>query len=166
VELAFRVSRAPIIGVSGTNGKTTTTGMLAAALAEAGFRTAAAGNIGRPLVDAAVEDLEVIVAELSSFQLRHIVAFRAPVGVLLNAADDHLDWHGTFDAYLAAKARLFENQIAEDVAVHLDDEPCTRAVARTRARRVPFAVDRVPDGGAGEADGWIVVPEGPVVETA
>src|SRR5207247_8214083 len=70
------------------------------------------------------------------------------------------------DAYLAAKARLFENQIAEDVAVHLDDEPCTRAVARTPARRVPFAVDRVPDGGAGVADGWIVVPEGPVVEAA
>ncbi len=164
VELAYRLARAPIIGVTGTNGKTTATGMLAAGLSGAGFRAAAAGNIGRPLVDAAVEDLQVIVAELSSFQLRHIVAFRAPVGVILNAAADHLDWHGSFDAYLASKARLFENQTEADVAVHLDDEPCGRAVAGTPARRVPFAVDRVPDGGAGVDDGWITVPEGRVVD--
>ena len=164
VELAYRLSRAPIIGVTGTNGKTTTTGMLAAGLSGAGFRAAAAGNIGRPLVDAAVEDLQVIVAELSSFQLRHIVAFRAPVGVLLNAADDHLDWHGSFDAYLGAKARLFENQTSSDVAVHLDDEPCARAVAGSSARRVPFATDHVPDRGAGVAGGWITVPEGRVVD--
>lgn len=164
VELAYRLARVPIIGVTGTNGKTTTVGMLAAGLSGAGVRAAAAGNIGRPLVDAAVEDLQVIVAELSSFQLRHIVAFRAPVGVLLNAADDHLDWHGSFDAYLAAKGRLFENQTAEDVAVHLDDEPCARAVAASPARRVPFAVDRVPERGAGVTDGWVTVPEGRVVE--
>jgi UDP-N-acetylmuramoylalanine--D-glutamate ligase len=166
VELAYRMARAPIIGVTGTNGKTTTTGMLAGALTEAGYRATAAGNIGRPLVDAAVEDLQVIVAELSSFQLRHIVGFRAPVGVLLNVADDHLDWHGSFDAYLAAKARLFENQTEDDVAVHLDNEPCRRAVAGARSRRVPFAADRLPAGGAGVDGGWITVPEGRVAEAS
>ena len=135
VELAFRLSRAPILGITGTNGKTTTTQMLAAALAAGGIRTAAAGNIGRPLVDAAVEDHDAIVAELSSFQLRHVVSFATPVGVLLNVADDHLDWHGTFDAYLAAKARVFERQSEHDSAIHLDDERCARGGGDTRDGR-------------------------------
>jgi len=163
VELAYRLARAPILGVTGTNGKTTTTRMLAEALAEAGFRSAAAGNIGRPLIDAVVEEHDVVVAELSSFQLHHIVSFRAPVGALLNIAADHLDWHGGFDSYVAAKARLFENQGADDVAVYHDDAVCSGAAA-TRGRRVAFHESVVPSGGAGVADGWIVVPEGRVVE--
>jgi len=166
VELAYRLASAPILGVTGTNGKTTTTRMLADALAAAGLRAAAAGNIGRPLIDAAVEDHDVIVAELSSFQLRHIVTFRAPVGILLNVAPDHLDWHGTFDDYVAAKARLLENQRAEDVAVHHDDETCARAAA-TKGKRLAFDVGTLPAGGAGvDASGWIVVPEGRVVEAS
>jgi len=164
VELAFRLARVPIIGVTGTNGKTTTTRMLAGALTAAGIRAVAAGNIGRPLIDAVVEDHEVVVAELSSFQLRHIAAFRAPVGVLLNAAPDHLDWHGTFEDYLAAKARLFENQLADDVAIHHDDETCASAAGGSAGRRVPFTASSVPAGGAGVGeDGWIVVPQGRVV---
>ena len=163
VELAFRLAGAPILGVTGTNGKTTTTRMLAEALAEAGFSAAAAGNIGRPLIDAVVEPYDVVVAELSSFQLRHIASFRAPVGVLLNVAADHLDWHGDFDAYVAAKARLFENQRPVDVAVYHDDEVCERAAA-TPGRRVAFHEHALPAGGAGVTDGWIVVPEGRVVE--
>ena len=166
VELAYRLGTPPIIGVTGTNGKTTTTRMLADALVAAGIRAVAAGNIGRPLVDAAVEDHQVIVAELSSFQLRHIVSFRAVVGVLLNVADDHLDWHGTFDAYVAAKARLFENQRAGDVAVHLADDACTRAAAGSPGRRIGFSIDGRPAGGAGVEDGWIVVPEGRVIEVS
>ena len=167
IELAFRVARAPIVGVTGTNGKTTTTRMLSAALSAAGIRAAAAGNIGRPLVDAAVEDHDVVVAELSSFQLRHVVAFRAAVGILLNAAPDHLDWHGSFEQYLAAKARLFENQAPGDVAVHLDDAICAGAAASSRGRRVPFRADAVPSGGAGvDGAGWIVVPEGRVVHAS
>jgi len=165
VELAFRLARAPILGVTGTNGKTTTTRMLAEALAEAGFDATAAGNIGRPLVDAAAEGHDVVVAELSSFQLRHIVSFRAPVGVLLNIAADHLDWHGDFDAYVAAKARLFANHRQDDVAVYHDDEVCARAAA-TQGRGVAFDGSTLPAGGAGLSDGWIVVPEGRVVEVS
>ena len=164
VELAFRLARAPIIGITGTNGKTTTTQMLAAALIEAGVRTAAAGNIGWPLVDAAVEGRhEVIVAELSSFQLRHVVSFATPVGVLLNIAADHLDWHGNFDAYLAAKARLFERQRPEEFAIHHDDEHCARAADGSGGTLVPFSAGPPPPGGAGVLDGTIVVPRGAVV---
>ena len=167
IELAFRLARAPILGVTGTNGKTTVTRMVASALTEAGYRAAAAGNIGVPLTDAAVGDHEVIVAELSSFQLRNIVAFRAPVGVILNVADDHLDWHGDFERYLAAKARLFENQGTEDVAIHHDDDTSARAASGAPGRRVPFSSDSVPTSGAGvDRDGWIVVPEGRVCEAA
>ena len=166
VELAFRIADAPILGITGTNGKTTTTAMLAAALAEAGFRTIAAGNIGFPLVDAAAEPHDVVVAELSSFQLRHIVSFRTPVAVLLNVADDHIDWHGTFDDYLRAKARIFERQTTEDSAVHHDDERCARAAATTDATRIPFSAGTPPDGGAGVRNGRIVVPGGDVVDVA
>jgi len=167
VELAFRLAGAPIIGVTGTNGKTTATGMIAAALTASGYRAAAAGNIGRPLVDAAVEDHGVIVAELSSFQLRHIVSFRAPIGVVLNVAEDHLDWHGTFERYLGAKARLFSNQRSGDVAIHHDDPASARAAAAAVGRRVPFSATTLPDGGAGvDRDGFIVVPEGRVTDAA
>ena len=166
VELAFRLATAPILGITGTNGKTTTTGMLAATLAEAGVRAAAAGNIGFPLVDAAVEGHEVIVAELSSFQLRHIVSFRTPVGVLLNVADDHLDWHGTFDAYVAAKARLFERQTVEDFAIHHADDVSARAAAGSNGTLVPFSVGVPAAGGAGVREGKIVVPQGDVVYAA
>jgi UDP-N-acetylmuramoylalanine--D-glutamate ligase len=167
IELAFRLSSVPILGVTGTNGKTTATKMIADALGAAGFRVAAAGNIGRPLTDAAVEDHEVIVAELSSFQLRHIVSFRAPVGVVLNVAEDHLDWHGDFERYLAAKARLFENQLPGDVAIHHDDPDATRVVAGSAGRRVAFSAGAAPENGAGvDAHGVIVVPEGPVMKAA
>jgi UDP-N-acetylmuramoylalanine--D-glutamate ligase len=134
--------------------------MLAAALGGAGVRCVAAGNIGYPLVDAAADDHEAIVAELSSFQLRNIDAFRARVAVLLNVAEDHLDWHGSFEAYGSAKARIFENQGPEDAAVYHRD--CTRWVAGG-ARRVPFSEEPVEPGGAGVDRGWIVVPEGRVV---
>jgi UDP-N-acetylmuramoylalanine--D-glutamate ligase len=156
IELAFRLANAPILGITGTNGKTTTTGMLAASLAEAGVRAAAAGNIGFPLV----------VAELSSFQLRHVVSFRTPVGVLLNVADDHLDWHGTFEAYVAAKARLFERQTTEDFAIHHADDESARAAGGSGGTLVPFTVGAPSAGGAGVRDGKIVVPQGDVIFTA
>ena len=163
VELAFRLAHAPILGITGTNGKTTTTKMLADALVAAGFRATAAGNIGRPLVDAVGEDHEVVVAELSSFQLRHVVSFRTPVGVLLNLAEDHLDWHGTFEAYAGAKARLFERQTSADTAIHRDDDRCGRAASETAAAHVPFSAGPPVDGGAGVRDGRIVVPSGEVL---
>lgn len=170
VELAWRLARVPIVGVTGTNGKTTTTRMIAEALTASGMRAMAAGNIGHPLVDAATADLEVIVAELSSFQLHHIVSLRPRVAVLLDLADDHLDWHGSFEAYGADKARIFENQAEGDVAVF--ERECApwrrgraRAVAFSAGSRGGCAAPAIEET-AGLEDGWIVVPEGRVVETS
>jgi UDP-N-acetylmuramoylalanine--D-glutamate ligase len=161
VELAFRLARAPILGVTGTNGKTTTTRMLSDALGSAGWRACAAGNIGQPLCDAVVEDYDVIVAELSSFQLETIVSFRARVAVLLNVAEDHLDWHGSMDRYARAKSRIFENQSFDDHAVFSEEcEPWVRGPAT----HVPFSTSRLPAKGAGIENGVIVVPQGPVLE--
>src|SRR5207244_4067537 len=118
---------------------------------------------GTPLTDATSD---VIVAELSSFQLHNIAAFHCNVAVLLNVAPDHLNWHGSFSAYARAKGRVFENQTSDDVAIYHDDDECRRLVAWTRARQVPFSATELPEAGAGVADGWIVVPEGRVVEIA
>ncbi len=117
VELAWRLrvdraaggGPAPWLAVTGTNGKTTTVEMLASILTAAALRTRAVGNVGTPLVEAALDpDLDVLAVELSSFQLHfaHTVAVRA--GAILNLADDHLDWHGSMAAYAADKGRIFE----------------------------------------------------------
>ena len=112
-ELAWRLrpaaSRVPWLGVTGTNGKTTTVGMLAAILQAAGYRATAAGNVGAPLVDAVLADppYDVIVAELSSFQLHWASRLEFDSAAVLNVAPDHLDWHGSFEAYAAAKGRIY-----------------------------------------------------------
>jgi len=133
VELASRLLPNPVLGVTGTNGKTTTAEWL-------GFTLGApvAGNVGRALseLDAAVEPDQLVVCELSSFQLEDIVEFRPRIAVLLNIEPDHLDRHGSFAAYRDAKLRIFENQTGDDVAV------VPRGFeAEVRARRVEFAAD-------------------------
>jgi UDP-N-acetylmuramoylalanine--D-glutamate ligase len=119
VELGFRLLRNPFVGVTGTNGKTTTSELLGAIFRAANRPVAVAGNVGRPVtaLDGALDDDSWIVCELSSFQLEDVHRFRPRVGVLLNIEPDHLDRHGTFDAYRDAKLRLFENQTEADVAV-------------------------------------------------
>jgi UDP-N-acetylmuramoylalanine--D-glutamate ligase len=114
VELGGRLLSNPILGVTGTNGKTTTCELLGMML-----RAPVAGNVGRALcdLDGAVAADEWIVCELSSFQLEDIEEFRPRIAVLLNLEPDHLDRHGSFDAYRDAKLRIFENQTAEDTAV-------------------------------------------------
>jgi len=161
VELAYRLGVRPLVGITGTNGKTTTTEMTVAALRAAGRDAVAAGNVGRALVGA--DTSAAVVAELSSFQLQGIDTFRVPVAVLLNIAHDHIDWHGSHDAYVRAKARIFENQEPDDVAI-VHDDPACRSLARGTATQVLFADDRLPPNGAGVDDGWIVVPQGRVVE--
>ena len=119
IELGFRLLRNPFVGVTGTNGKTTTSELLGAIFRAAGRPVAVAGNVGRPLtalVDE-VDDAAWIVCELSSFQLEDVHRFRPRIGVLLNLEPDHLDRHGTFDDYRSAKLRLFEHQTEADVAV-------------------------------------------------
>ncbi|HEY3577919.1 MAG TPA: Mur ligase family protein [Gaiellaceae bacterium] len=119
VELGYRLLPAGtrVIGVTGTNGKTTTTELLGAILRAAGRPVEVAGNVGRALTDAALEAAEGswIVCELSSFQLEDVEAFACDVAVLLNLEPDHLDRHGTFDAYRAAKLRIFERARAKVV---------------------------------------------------
>ena len=119
VELGFRLLRNPFLGVTGTNGKTTTSELLGAIFRAAERPVEVAGNVGRPVtsLDGAIGDDTWIVCELSSFQLEDVHRFRPRVGVLLNLEPDHLDRHGTFDAYRAAKLRLFENQTEADVAI-------------------------------------------------
>ncbi|MEX2211434.1 MAG: Mur ligase family protein [Gaiellaceae bacterium] len=134
VELGFRILPNPILGTTGTKGKTTTTALLAEITG-----APAAGNIGLALcaLDGAVEPGVLVVCELSSFQLEHVETFAPRIAVLLNVEPDHLDRHGTFEAYRAAKLRIFERQTADDVAV----VPRGFGPVPGAARRVEFAAD-------------------------
>jgi UDP-N-acetylmuramoylalanine--D-glutamate ligase len=125
VELASRFIDIPIIAVSGTNGKTTTTELLGNMLAASGLKVFVGGNIGNPLIEIADRsaDLDVIVAEISSFQLDTIDTFRPHVAVMLNISADHLDRYPNIDAYAASKRRLFKNQADTDFAVCNGNDP-------------------------------------------
>jgi UDP-N-acetylmuramoylalanine--D-glutamate ligase len=147
VELAFAFLPAPaaaaLVGITGTNGKSTTTALTAHILASSGRRTFAGGNLGRPLCEAALEGgWEAVVCELSSFQLESIVRFRPRVAALLNVTPDHTDRYGDMDDYAAAKARIFMNQHPDDTAVLNARDPVVMAMApRLRARVVSFSAD-------------------------
>ena len=119
IELGFRLLRNPFIGVTGTNGKTTTSELLGAIFRSAGKPVAVAGNVGRPLtgLDEEVSSGTWVVCELSSFQLEDVHRFRPRIALLLNLEPDHLDRHGSYDAYRDAKLRIFENQTEADVAI-------------------------------------------------
>jgi UDP-N-acetylmuramoylalanine--D-glutamate ligase len=134
IELASRLLPNPILGVTGTNGKTTTTELLGAML---GARTA--GNVGTALSELVgdVPAADWVVCELSSFQLEDVEGFRPRIAVLLNLEPDHLDRHGDFESYRAAKLRIFENQTEEDVAV----VPRGFGPVPGRGRRVEFSAD-------------------------
>jgi len=131
VELAARFLRGRLIGITGSNGKTTTTSLIDHILKNAGFSTILAGNIGTPLI-ARVEQTSndsITVVELSSFQLELIETFRPNISVFLNLTPDHLDRHHTLEAYGRAKARIFENQTEADSAVLNADDPATTPLA-------------------------------------
>jgi len=153
IEAAYRIARAPIVGITGTNGKTTTTVLVGEMLRAAGRNTfvggnIAAGDIALPLIKAAHESTaeDVIVAEISSFQLEWIDRFRPKVGAILNITPDHAD-RQSWDEYVAAKWRMFENQTTDDLAVLSDDlavDPRAAAVQSKIARFGPSeAIDIV-----------------------
>ncbi|MGA3293735.1 MAG: UDP-N-acetylmuramoyl-L-alanine--D-glutamate ligase [Candidatus Acidiferrales bacterium] len=125
IELAWRFLRGKLVAITGSNGKTTTTSLVAHILKNAGIPTLVGGNIGVPLVSLieASTDSSVTVAEISSFQLEATDAFRPGIGVLLNLTPDHLDRHASFEEYADAKMRLFENQLDRDAAVLNADDP-------------------------------------------
>ena len=137
IELAARFIRQPVVAVTGTNGKTTTTELLGDMLKRSGFKVFVGGNIGHPLIDYAdgQQEADVIVVEISSFQLDTIETFRPQVGVLLNITADHLDRYPNFAAYAASKIRLFENQQANDIAVLNGSDPLVRSLTENLKSR-------------------------------
>jgi UDP-N-acetylmuramoylalanine--D-glutamate ligase len=144
------------LAVTGTNGKTTTTSLLSTMLDETGMRVLTAGNIGLPLAEAVVgaPGDAVVAVEVSSFQLATTDGFRPKVGVLLNVAEDHTDWHGSFENYVVAKGRIVENQQPGDVFVYnAEDAHAVKVAAGARSRTVPFSAVGSAAGGAGVAEG-------------
>ncbi|MCJ7830026.1 MAG: UDP-N-acetylmuramoyl-L-alanine--D-glutamate ligase, partial [Desulfobacterales bacterium] len=151
IELAARFIAEPIVAVTGTNGKTTTTALLGKMLENSGIQVFVGGNIGDPLIGYVdrEEKARVIVAEVSSFQLDTIETFRPEVGLLLNISEDHLDRYLDFDAYVRAKGRLFENQTAAQVAVlNGSDRRVRSLVPDIRSRKLFFTGRRAPERGA------------------
>lgn len=152
IEVAYRLSRAPIVAVTGTNGKTTTTALIGALLEDSGIDVRIGGNIapGRPLIEIAAcapED-SVLVAEVSSFQLEWIDTFCPKVGVLTNISPDHLDRHGTLAEYAFAKTAMFRNQTVTDHAVvNADNDLSLKAGQTSRGTLWRFSARRsVPLG--------------------
>ena len=136
IELAYRFMKGRLIGITGSNGKTTTTSLVEHILKTAGMQTILAGNIGTPLIGCVdtMKDDTCTVVELSSFQLELIDTFRPNIGVFLNLTPDHLDRHHTLEAYGAVKARLFENQTGEDAAILNADDVATTPYAPSLPR--------------------------------
>lgn len=150
VELAYRFTKGRIVGITGSNGKTTTTALIGELLKNAGIPTQVGGNIGTPLLSLAEtsSDDGWTVAELSSFQLETIKDFRANVGLCLNVTPNHLDRYEGFQDYAAAKHRIFMNQTADDVAVlNADDEITASWASGLKANVVLFSVKRALEEG-------------------
>src|SRR5215468_7336773 len=158
IELADHFLRGRLIGITGSNGKTTTTAWTHHILRTAEFSTVLAGNIGTPLVAHVAEttDHTMTVAELSSFQLELIESFRPNIAVFLNLTPDHLDRHKTLAAYGAAKARIFQNQTAEDFAVLNADDSATAGYAPPRPKVFWFSRKTVGEQGGFIRDGRVI----------
>ena len=141
IELASRFLKGRLIGITGSNGKTTTTSLIEHILRKAGFSTILAGNIGTPLISCVekTSDKTITIAELSSFQLELIEKFRPNISVFLNLTPDHLDRHHTLESYAAAKARIFENQTEADSAVLNADDPGTTPYAPAKPQLFWFS---------------------------
>ena len=154
LEVGARLAGVPYVAVTGTNGKTTTTGMIASCLRASGLDAAACGNIGFPFTTAARAGFRALVVEASSFQLSRHSSFHPRVSVLLNLAPDHLDHHGSLDAYREAKAAVFARQGTDDVHVGNADDPVAAAVsARAACEHRWFRAGEPDDTTVGYRDG-------------
>ncbi len=146
IEVGSYLCPGPIIGVTGSNGKTTTTTWIGLILEKAGLNPIVAGNIGRPLCEVAKENTpgQWLVVELSSFQLKGTDKFKPNISCLLNVYETHLDYHGNMEDYMESKARLFVNQTEADIAVvNWDDRECRRLSAHGRAKLFPFSAQEI-----------------------
>ena len=155
IELASRISEAPIVGITGSNGKTTTTTLLYHMLNIGSKQPLIAGNIGTvscTVAEKATKD-NIIVLEASSFQLMGIDTFRPKIAIWTNLYDAHLDYHGTSEAYAVAKYGITKNQTAEDYFIYNDDQPELRKyAARSSAVKVPFSLTGMKENGISADD--------------
>jgi len=159
IELASRFIKAPLVAITGTNGKTTTTTLTGEIFKACGFSTYVGGNIGNPLIELveSAEIVERVVAEISSFQLEWISSFRPRVAALLNLSEDHLDRYPGYQEYIDAKLRIFENQTADDFAVvNRDDEMVWKHSQSLRAQLFPFSRKHELTEGIFHRDGLII----------
>ncbi|WP_419020767.1 UDP-N-acetylmuramoyl-L-alanine--D-glutamate ligase, partial [Eubacterium callanderi] len=159
-ELAYCMTKAPFVAITGTNGKTTTTTLTGEIFKNSGRKTYTVGNIGDPIsnyvMEAAPED--VFVAEISAFQLETINKFRPVASAILNLSPDHMDRYGTMENYIAAKARIFENQRGEDFLVlNADDEQVCELGRQAQCRKYYFSLDKKVAQGAYAMDGGIFI---------
>ncbi len=166
LDLAVEAARVPVVVVTVTNGKSTVTTLISAMLEASGRRAPAVGNIGRVALDVVADDLDAIVIEASSFQLHTVTAtFRPAVAVVLNLADDHLDWHGSFAAYAAAKANAFRFQGPHDTVVWNQDDPAVADLVLTATgSRIGFTVADPAVGAVGWRDDALIDATGHVLD--
>jgi UDP-N-acetylmuramoylalanine--D-glutamate ligase len=140
LELACRFLKRPMIAITGTNGKTTTTTLIGEILAKSGISVFVGGNIGTPLIDyvGGLQQDDYVVVEVSSFQLQWTREFRPDAAILLNVTHDHVDYHGTFAEYRRVKERIFENQTGQDLAILNADEDDARAFSHRLAAKIAY----------------------------
>ncbi|HET7580658.1 MAG TPA: UDP-N-acetylmuramoyl-L-alanine--D-glutamate ligase [Bacillales bacterium] len=165
-EIAGIISSAPFIAITGSNGKTTTTTLIGEMLKQDGKKALVAGNIGTVVCEVAAEATQenIIVAELSSFQLLGTKTFHPHISVFLNLFDAHLDYHGTRENYGNAKARIFANQTENDFAVlNADDEEVMALAAKSSAEKVPFSVHKKLGSGVYIQDEVVYFNDEPVI---
>jgi UDP-N-acetylmuramoylalanine--D-glutamate ligase len=157
LDVGARLCRVPYVAITGTNGKSTTTTMVATMMRAGGLDAVACGNIGHPFSVAATEEHDALAVEASSFQLRFHHVLRPSVSALLNVAPDHIDWHGSVAAYAAAKARIFELQEADDVHVgNAEDAAAARISHEAPCRIVWFRMAPPREGEVGLVAGEVV----------
>jgi len=162
IDLFFRACPARIAGITGTNGKTTTTALTAEVLRAGGLQVMRGGNIGEPVLDR-IEQLDAddwVVLELSSFQLESIEHPRLRIGVVLNVTPDHLDRHKSFEHYVELKTRAVAFMEADDHAVlNVDDPACAAMRSETRGRVIEFGLHQPVSSGVTVTDGWITIAD-------
>jgi len=170
LEMAWRRASMPIVAVTGTNGKTTVVTLATDMLCASGLRAVSAGNIGRPLLEVVDGDAQVVVAEVSSFQLALTSRFRPAVGAWLNFSPDHLDWHASLEDYRAAKARIWANAASGDVCVaNVEDAAVWSESERPRRRGAAVVGFGLDSGDYRCRSGMLLGPDGellPVSEMA
>ena len=162
IELASRFIKEPIIAITGTNGKTTTTSLVGEMLKESGLEVFVGGNIGAPLIGHVAEGkrVQAVVAEISSFQLDTISTFRPRIAVLLNIAEDHLDRYPDFFTYARSKARLFENQRPTDIAILNGSDPLIGKLTETVGSRKFFFFQKTDALNQADTDGASITDDG------